>query len=60
MRAGVDLRSLPRHWDSERLDQSAQAFEPPYTRVLVIEPETFLAADMAVGVLDGIVPKDRR
>ncbi len=60
MLAGVDLRPLPWQERRERLELLAQAFEEPYRLVPVVEPDTSLAADMAAGVLEGIVLKDRR
>jgi ATP-dependent DNA ligase len=60
MLAGVDLRRLP--WDErrERLELLAQAFEPPYELVPLVEPAPSLAEDMAAGIIEGIVLKDRR
>ena len=59
MLAGVDLRALPWHERRERLELLAQAFEDPYRLVPVVQPDTSLAVNMAAGVLEGIVLKDR-
>lgn len=58
--AGVDLRALPWQGRRQRLKLLAQAFEDPYRLVPVVEPSTSLAVDMAAGVIEGIVLKDRR
>jgi bifunctional non-homologous end joining protein LigD len=60
MLAGVDLRPLPWQERRERLELLAKAFEPPYVLVTVVQPDKSLAADMAAGVLEGVVLKDRR
>lgn len=60
MLAGVDLRSLPWEERRERLELLAEAFEPPYVLVPVVEAATSLVEDMQAGILEGIVLKDRR
>ena len=60
MLAGVDLRRLPWEGRRERLQLLAQAFEPPYELVPLVQPVPSLAEDMAAGVIEGIVLKDRR
>jgi bifunctional non-homologous end joining protein LigD len=58
--AGVDLRPLCWQDRRERLELLAQAFEPPYVLVPVVEAATSLVEDMQAGILEGIVLKDRR
>jgi ATP-dependent DNA ligase len=60
MLAGVDLRPLPWQARRERLELLSQAFEDPYRLVPVVQPDPALAADMAAGLLEGILLKDRR
>jgi ATP-dependent DNA ligase len=60
MLARVDLRPLSWEARREQLELLAQAFEDPYRLVPVVQPDTSLAADMAAGILEGIVLKDRR
>jgi len=60
MLAGNDLRPLPWQGRRERLELLSQAFVDPYRVVPAVEPDASLAADMAAGVLEGIVLKDRR
>ena len=60
MLAGVDLRRLPWEERRERLELLAHAFELPYELVPLVEPSRSLAEDMAAGVIEGIVLKDRR
>jgi ATP-dependent DNA ligase len=58
--AGVDLRPLPWQARREHLELLAQAFENPYRLVQPVEPSPRLVEDMAAGILEGIVLKDRR
>lgn len=60
MLAGVDFRPMSWQERRERLELLAQAFEDPYQLVPVVGPDTSLVVDMAAGVLEGIVLKDRR
>jgi ATP-dependent DNA ligase len=60
MLAGADLRDLPWQDRRERLELLAEAFEPPYQLVPIIQPALGIAEDMASGVIEGIVLKDRR
>ena len=59
MLAGVDLRQLPWQERRERLELLAQGFEGPYLLVPVLQPDMSLAGDMAGGLLEDIVLKDR-
>ena len=59
MLARVDLRRLPWAERRERLELLARAFEPPYQLVPLVEPSPTIAEEMAAGMLEGIVLKDR-